>query len=106
MERWKELTNQFKLSFNYEKVGWKSQTLHTSRQNSLTGSDPSKFESLKQWQELKGAGRAINYHVTASASGVKIHRPDQVDLGWGKTLMMMMMTMKPPMIHRLHAVKE
>ena len=103
-ERLKELTNQFKLSFNYEKVGWKSQTLHISRQNSTTWSDPSKFEFLKELQELKGARHDINYRVTASASGVKIHRPDQVDLGWGKTLMLM--TMKPPMIHRLHAVKE
>ena len=49
--------------------------------NSSTGNDPSKFEFLSEMQELIGARHDISYPVTASASGIIIHRPDQVDLG-------------------------
>ena len=86
VERAAELTNQFKIQFNFERVGRKWQTLTTAyikakQKNSSTGNDPSKFEFLSEMQELIGARHDISFPVTASASGITIHRPDQVDLG-------------------------
>ena len=51
VERAAELTNQFKLQFNFEKVARKWQTLTTAyikarQKNSSTGNDPSKFEYI------------------------------------------------------------
>ena len=85
VERAAELTNQFKLQFNFEKVARKWQTLTTAyikarQKNSSTGNDPSKFEYISEMEELIGARHDISFPVTASASGITIHRPDQVDL--------------------------
>ena len=58
--------------------------LPTSRvsKNASTGIDPCKFEFVNEMQEVIGAGHDINFPVTASNSGVTIHRSDQAI--WGK----------------------
>ena len=86
MERATELSNQSQVTFNYEKVEWKWHTLtiayiKAKHNNSSTGNDTSKFELINEMPELIETRSDINLPVTAAARGVRIHRPDQIDLG-------------------------
>ena len=83
---WKKITErltaEFRFEFSWEKVARKWNTLLDAYKtcvshNKGTGNATTKFEFHKEIQSLLGERHDINFPVTASASGVVIHRQSQ-----------------------------
>ena len=84
---WEDISENIEKSFNVnitsKRVKRKWQTLmdgfkKTIDNNSQTGRGCSKFSYLKEMTELLGDRHDVNFVVTATATSVKVHRPESL----------------------------
>ena len=78
-----KLGDEFHQSFDANKVARKWQTLvdgykSARDNNSRTGKAPLRYQYFTQMEDLIGGRHDIEFPVTATASGVVIHRPEEV----------------------------